>query len=484
MPNTGITSIAGYVPRLRLSRKSIAEATKWANPAAAGLGKGHRTSCAPDEDSLTMAVEAARTCLAGLSGPAPEAVQFASTTAPFVDRANAVLASEALTLATDIRCADFGGFLGAGMSALISALETGRPVLTMAADRRAALPASPLEMALGHGAAAVATGSEGVIARCLAVRSTAEDFVDHYRSAESDIDYLLEERWVRDEGQMRIVPAAIAALLDEAGCAVGDVARVILAGVGPAAARSIAKACAIDEARLADPLHANCGQTGTAHSLLMLADAIEQAGPGEKILVVNFAQGAQCMLLETTEALAGWNAPNPVQTQLAAGDEDDNYVRFLSFNDRIEIDWGMRAERDNRTALSAFNRHRKTVTGFVGGKCSNCGTRQFPKGQACVNPQCRAFGTLEDEPFQDKTGRIKSFTEDWLAISANPPLMYGNVSFDDGGVIMMEFTDFAPGELKVGQPVRFVFRVKDKDPKRNFRRYFWKAAPANRMGTE
>jgi hydroxymethylglutaryl-CoA synthase len=42
---------------------------------------------------------------------------------------------------------------------------------------------------------------------------------------------------------------------------------------------------------------------------------------------------------------------------------------------------------------------------------------------------------------------------------------------------MMEFTDFAPGELEVGREVRFVFRIKDKDPKRRFHRYFWKAAP-------
>ena len=42
---------------------------------------------------------------------------------------------------------------------------------------------------------------------------------------------------------------------------------------------------------------------------------------------------------------------------------------------------------------------------------------------------------------------------------------------------MLEFTDFGAGQIKVGDPVRLVFRVKDYDTKRHFRRYFWKPAP-------
>jgi len=379
-----------------------------------------------------------------------------------------------------MRCADFGGFLGAALTALIDALTHDGQTLTIAGDRRGTQPGSVAEMNVGHGGAAVLTGTENTIARCLAVHAHSEDFVDHYREAGIETDYVLEERWVRDEGQMKIVPPALHSILAEAGLAANDIDHLLLTGISAGAARLIAKEAGFAESVMADGLDMTVGQTGTPHPLLMLADALEQAGPGKKILLVNFAQGTQGILLETTEAIRGWSTGNPIRTQIASGEEDENYVRFLSFNDQIAIDWGARAERDNRTALSAFNRHRKTVTGFIGGKCTSCGTNQFPKGPACVNPECREFGTLVDEPFKDKTGRIKSFTEDWLAISANPPLMYGNVTFDDGGVILMEFTDFVPGELNVGQEVRFVFRVKDKDPKRNFHRYFWKAAPAGK----
>ena len=44
---------------------------------------------------------------------------------------------------------------------------------------------------------------------------------------------------------------------------------------------------------------------------------------------------------------------------------------------------------------------------------------------------------------------------------------------------MMDFTDVDPEKMDVGIPMRMMFRVKDYDDDRGFRRYFWKAAPAN-----
>ena len=77
----------------------------------------------------------------------------------------------------------------------------------------------------------------------------------------------------------------------------------------------------------------------------------------------------------------------------------------------------------------------------------------------------------------DMIGKVKSFTEDWLAYTPSPPIIYGHVEFKDGANIMLEFTDFEQGQGQVGDKVRMVFRIKDFDSKRNFRRYFWKPAP-------
>jgi uncharacterized OB-fold protein len=52
------------------------------------------------------------------------------------------------------------------------------------------------------------------------------------------------------------------------------------------------------------------------------------------------------------------------------------------------------------------------------------------------------------------------------------------VDFNGGGRLMMEFTDPDAANLYSGDPVRFVFRIKDLDERTGYRRYFWKAVAA------
>ena len=99
----GITGFGGYVPRLRLQRKSVVEANGWFNPGLASLAKGERSMCNWDEDSLTMAVEAGRDCI-GPKVPADlRAIYLASTTLPFADRQNATAAATALDLGEELK---------------------------------------------------------------------------------------------------------------------------------------------------------------------------------------------------------------------------------------------------------------------------------------------------------------------------------------------------------------------------------------------
>src|SRR5262249_16243611 len=142
------------------------------------------------------------------------------------------------------------------------------------------------------------------------------------------------------------------------------------------------------------------------------------------------------------------------------------------------------SETDKGTPLSAMWRNRATVTSFTGGKCSKCGTLQFPKSDICVNPNCNAIGTQEPHAFADQGARIKSYTADRLTYSPDPPACYGMVEFEEGGRVMIDFTDIDAEALKVGQPMQMMFRIKDIDAARGFRRYYWKAAPVTAKAKE
>ena len=473
----GILSYGAYLPRRRLQRKSIAAANSWFAPGLRALAKGERAMANWDEDTVTMAVEAARDCLAG---PAPsdlEQLILASTTHPFDDRQNAAIVANAMHLGSALRVLDVSGSQRAGTSALISALAGGGSSLVTASEHRLAKAASPQEMHYGDGAAALLVGSGKPIARLIGAHSETVDFVHQFRASERAHDYAWEERWIRDEGYLKLVPAALAALFKETGIAAAAVTHFCLPCTLPRVVPGVAKRAGIGEAAVRDNLAAVCGDTGAAHALLLLAHALAQAQPGDLIAVAAFGQGCDALLFEVTGAIGALPPRGGVEGALARRKEETNYLRFLAFNDHIALERGMRAEADKGTPLTTLYRNRDMITGLVGGRCRNCGTLQFPRGRYCVNPQCNALDSQDDQPFSDARAKVMSYTADALTYSADPPAYYGMVEFDAGGRMMADFTDVDEGKVEVGMPMRMLFRIKEHDTARGFVRYFWKAAP-------
>jgi len=465
-----------YLPRLRLPRERILAAMQWLGAVSATAATGERAVCNWDEDALTLGVQAARSCLLNAGeGVQIGSIALASTTLPFADRSNSTLLAAALDLPEQIQTADVTGSLRAGTTALLDAARRSDPMprLVVAADARLARPGSAQELEFGAGAAAmlVATDTAGAapIATVLSASHLAADFVDHYRMHGESFDYSLEERWVRDEALSKQVPSAIARALDTAGLPASAIDHVVMTG-SSANAKRVVQLAGLENAQLQDNLRTGCGDTGAAHALLLLCAALEKASPGEHILALGFGQGVDAIVVKQLRT-----AGPSVTSALARKKMESHYTRYLSNSGLLAVDFGMRAERDNRTAHSVAWRKHRQLTAFVGGVCRTCDTVQFPKSRVCVNPQCRATDTQADHRLAEGFGRVKSFTEDWQAYSPHPPAIYGNVEFEGGGNLLMELTDLDSGEVGVGMRVGFAFRIKDVDTVRGFKRYFWKA---------
>lgn len=481
----GLKAYGAYIPRLRLSRKAIAEANAWFNPAIKGLAKGERAICNWDEDSLTMAVEAGRDCLGGDrlaeghdTGVA--AITLASTTLPFNDRQNAGIVSTALNFDESVVTMDFASSQRAGTSGLMNALRSSGgagDTLFIASDKRRTQASGPQELQFGDAAAAFSVGAEDVIAEYLGGHQLSIDFVDHYRGGDSKYDYNWEERWIRDEGYFKIAPRAIEAAMQDAGVAAGDIDHFIMPALIRGVPQKIAAGAGIDADAVRDNLQAQLGEAGTAHALVMLVDCLQDAKPGETIMVVGWGQGCDVLIFKTTDALGSLSPRQGVKGYLARRKEETNYNRYLSFNNLLDQDRGIRAELDAPTALSALYRNRDMVLGFIGGKCRVCGTVQYPKTRACVGPNCGAFNSQDPHPFAEIPAKVQSWTADNLTYSPDPPTHFGMVVFEEGGRLMSDMTDVSPGEVEVGMPVRMMFRRRGVDDKRGFIKYFWKATP-------
>lgn len=476
----GICSYSGYIPRYRLNRGLIFGAMGWMNPATVALARGEKSVANFDEDSITPGVAAGNLALQNVDRDTIESVYFASTTLPYKERLNAGIRVPALGLKDQVRAADFTASLKSGTTALISALEGTKEgdsakTLVTTADCRLGKPGSPQEMLFGDASAAVVVGSENVIAEYKGSYSVTYDFGDHYRGANSKFDDQWEDRWIRDLGIDQFIPEAVNGLLEKTGLQIGDFAKVIYPCIYPAARKGIAKKLGMAPEMDQDNLQGVVGETGTPHPLIMLAAALEEAKPGDKLLVVSFGSGCDAICFEVTDNIS--KVAGTLSKTLAAKADLDNYNKMLVWRDVMPADFGKRKEVDHWTRYSALWRNRKLVLGLVGGKCTQCGTAQLPAMDICVNPACDATGTQEPYGFADKNGRIASFTADNLAASVDPPAMYGQVEFDGGGKFMFDFTDCKMDELKTEMSVTMSFRRKYFDANRDVSGYFWKAVP-------
>jgi 3-hydroxy-3-methylglutaryl CoA synthase len=477
----GITGFGGYVPRLRLSRQAVAQANAWYAPQFAAR-KGTRSMANWDEDSITMAVAAGRDCL----GPDESrrhvrSVLLASGTLPFAERLNAGVVAGALTLSDDIDAIDLGGSQRAALSAVTQAVARvqagGGDVLVLAADARKALAASSQELEYGDAAAALLIGKDKVLAEFLGAGTLSVDFVDHFRAAGEDADYHWEERWVRDEGISKLVPRAVAEALQQARVVPSEVDHFIFPSSFAKMDAQLAKACGIRAEAVVDPLLEQIGDSGLPHALLMLAQLLERAEPGKVIVLAQFGSGAQALVFRTTDAVGSFRPARGVGEWIARGVEECSYTKFLAFKGQLQLERGMRGEQDKKTALSTAWRHRTALLGLVAGRCEVTGSVHFPPSRLSYDQGKPLQDTQQPYKLADRPAKILSWSAEYLSYHPAPPHHYGQIDFEGGGRILMDFTDLDVGEVDAGTAMEMVFRIKDTDERRHFTRYFWKATP-------
>jgi 3-hydroxy-3-methylglutaryl CoA synthase len=477
---TGIAAFGAYVPWQFLERKLIASAMAWFNPATLAVARGQKAVANHDEDSLTMAVAAARECLRGGARDV-DALYLASTTLPYAERQNAAIAAAALDLRFAARAADVGGSLRSGTTALMQALDavaagSATRALVAAADSRLGKAGGTAEHLFGDGAAAVTVGGgPELLAEYVGGAAVTADFPDHVRGAGDRFDRAWEERWTATEGYAKLVPQAIQALGARTGVKAPEVAAWAV-GCPPRALGGFARKAGIAPERFVD-LGDTVGDAGAALPLLLLVAALERVPPGDLVAVVGFGSGADALLFRATDRLAAARTGR-LAAQLAARRALPSYEKYAAFRGLAPLEVGVRGEANPPTAHSVLWRERRAILGLVGARCQKCGTPQYPPQRVCVNPECGAIDQMEAYPFADRPAVAFTYTGDNLAFSVDPPAIYGLVDFVGGGRMQLDFTDCTLADLRVGMPLEPTFRRKYLDQQRAMSGYFWKVRPA------
>lgn len=457
----GIVRYGSYVPFFRLARKAI------------GAGKGERAIASFDEDAVSMAVEAAREAMHG--APSVDALLFATTSPPYAEKLNGATVHAALQLPGKVRTLDLGTSSRMGLGALLAGLDVaaaGKRALVAAGDVVVGAPGGGRETQSGDGAAAFVTGPDSESAAVLigSASATAE-ILDVWRLPEDRFAKSWEERFGADTLAPLVADTCARALAD-AKVQPSELSTVIADAANARAVAGLGKGLKLRPEQLADPLAEGVGRTGVAHSLLVLARALDAAKPGDRILVLSLADGCDAAVFEVTSRIAGARPKHSVDAWIASKRSDVAYNTYLKWRGILPFEPPRRPDPE-RPAAPPSARHSSWKLGFVGSRCIACGTGHLPPQRVCI--QCSAVDQMRDEDFADKRCKIATYTLDHLAYSLNPPTVAGVIDFEGGGRVTCEVTDVDPSNVKIGDQLEMTFRRLYTG--QGVHNYFWKARP-------
>jgi hydroxymethylglutaryl-CoA synthase len=436
-----------------------------------------------DEDSTTLGVAAARAALSVLPGVPPRDLYFATTSPAYLDKTNAAAVHTALGLGGEGFAADLAGSARSGMAALVSAAGLGG--IAVLADVRTGQPGSADERGGGDAAAAFVfgagrdvsgasdasdardagdggDGAEGAIAQVIGRASRTAEVLDRWRAPDQAFAQVWEERFGYEQ-YAPLIRATAAAALADAGLDRADL--VVL--VSPNSA--IQKRGKSLVTGVVSTIFSPVGHAGAADAGVALAAVLDQAEPGQTILVISAADGCDALVLRTTELLPSRRQLVAVDAQLKAG-LPVPYARYLTWRGLLDREPPRRPEPD-RPAAPPSARAGEWKFSFSGSQCIQCGFVHLPPARVCHH--CGTVDQMTETRLASTMGTVATFTVDRLAFSPSPPLVDAVINFDGGGRYALEVADADPDRLAVGSRVELVFR-------RLFtaggvHNYFWKA---------
>src|ERR1700728_1127548 len=313
--SSGIAAWGTYLPFWRLQRSAIKGVL------GSGGGKGSRAVASHDEDTTTLGVEAGGRALA--VGPGAGAVHdlFLSTPDPaYLDKTSATTVHAALGLGRGCGAYDFAGSSRSAVGTLLLALGaaggsgvggsgggSGRTTLAVLSDLRTGLAGSAEERDSGDAAAAVVCAPDGAVAELIGRGAASDEFLDRWRVPGEADSHVWEERF-GEEMYVPLAREAFAAALKDAGLAEGDVDHAIVSGLHVRAVKAVTKGLGVRDGVLAPDLAGSVGNLGAAQAAVALCDVLERAQPSQVIVVLSLADGADALVLRTTEALTAAQA--------------------------------------------------------------------------------------------------------------------------------------------------------------------------------
>jgi 3-hydroxy-3-methylglutaryl CoA synthase len=468
----GIQSYGAYIPIYRLNREELAKV--WGG----GYRKGELAIANSDEDSITMAVEAAVDCLNGIDRESVDGLYFATTTPPYLVKSSASIIAAAADLRRDIFTADFSHSYSAGAKALRAAIDavaagSARRVIVVASECQVPPPNSASEPIWGDGAAALLIGADNITAGVEKRHSVSSDIIDIWRKSRGDVyNRTWEDRFVIEKGYQAHLREAIAGLLKSAGLEARDMAKFAYYGPDARSHSSISRALKLEKEQVQDAMFDSLGNTGAAFFMMVLVAALEKAKSGDRIVAAAYGDGADAFLVSVNDDIEKLRDRRGIERHLASKMMLANYGTYLRFRDMME--WEKTPFPEVESSVTVMWRDEKALTRGYGHKCHVCGHVQFPPQRICM--WCQAKEQFDYVRLSDRKGKLFTYSLDERAVFAlDLPNVIAIVDLDGGGRVYGQLTDRDPDKLELGMSIEMTFRKFHEGA--GFHNYAWKCRP-------
>ena len=339
----GIVGYGAYIPRYRLPASEVARV--WLE-GKGGTPIAEKSVPGPDEDVVTMSLEAARNALAragGVDVREIRAVWVGSESHPYAVKPTSTIVAEAIGATPYTQAGDWEFACKAGTEALQAAVGfvgSGMAdyALSVGSDTAQAQPSDALEYTAAAGSAAFLIGpAEESLAILEGSLSYATDIPDFWRRA--------YQRYPSHGGRFTGQPAyfthiagAVEGLFSSLGAEPGDYDHVVFHQPNPKFPYKIARSLGFTREQIEVGLLVNeIGNAYAGSSPLGLTAVLDVARPGDRVLIASYGSGAgsDAISFRINEKIVARQNNAPVTRDYIARRRAIDYATYVRYTNKL-----------------------------------------------------------------------------------------------------------------------------------------------------
>jgi hydroxymethylglutaryl-CoA synthase len=345
--NVGIVSYGAYIPRFRIKVEEIAKV--WgdnANSIIDGLMVYEKSVPDTDEDTITIAVEAARHAVnRGRINPGRiEAVFTGSESHPYAVKPTSTVVAEAIEATPTLTAADFEFACKAGTAAVQACMGlAGSGMidlgLAIGADVSQGAPGDALEYTAAAGGVAYIIGTKELAAEIESTYSFTTDTPDFWRR--EGMPYPEHGgRFTGDPGYFKHVTSAATILMEKIGTKPSDYNYAIFHQPNGKFPARVAKILGFSGEQIKPGLVVSrLGNTYSGSCMMGLAATLDIAKPGDRIFVTAFGSGAgsDAFSIKVTDRIDDIRNGAPSVEEMLANPIYINYATYAKHKNKIKL---------------------------------------------------------------------------------------------------------------------------------------------------